>query len=351
VASLALAASMSARGDVLGEARLLSALGEPLRVTVPVHADSGPALAGPCLALRGGTAGDDVPHIVTARVAVERNGAAAHVAITTSEPVHEPVVRLVLQTTCAGDVRRYTLLLEPADGVPKASSSIVRRDVEIVLAAPRVAANAAVTPDEPPTEATGASRTDVVPVDALLRLQDENAALRRELAEVRSELEQRMVTAAAATRASSPASREPRDGITTAAGAPGWDAGWPVYAAMGGLLSIAAGGLLWRRRHAPHATEEWALTGPPSQRTMSRTSLAQQPVRFEPPGIAAEAAEDLRSLTLLRATGADGVIRRRHLRDGTGSAAALLLQPSAEELATPDASDAPLPATRAASLH
>jgi hypothetical protein len=48
--------------------------------------------------------------------------------------------------------------------------------------------------------------------------------------------------------------------------------------ALGGLAALGVGGLVWRRRHAG---EVWALTGPPSHRMASRTSLSEQPVTFK----------------------------------------------------------------------
>ncbi len=112
--ALALAIPGLAHPDTLGDARQLSHVGEPLRLSIPVVPDGGPPLAERCLTLFGPRSSDGLPHILTARVAVERQGSTTNVVVTTTTPMRDPVVRLLLRTGCDGSSRAYTLFLEPA---------------------------------------------------------------------------------------------------------------------------------------------------------------------------------------------------------------------------------------------
>ena len=109
-----LAFSGIAACEILGDARQLSRVGEPLRVSIPIRADGGPALNERCLTVAAPTQSDGLPHILTANVAVERDASSAAVTVTTATAMREPVVRILLRTTCDGASRQYTLFLEPA---------------------------------------------------------------------------------------------------------------------------------------------------------------------------------------------------------------------------------------------
>ena len=89
-----------ARGETLGDARQLSRLGEPLRLSIPVRPDGGPPLQDACVAVVPPPQSDGLAHILTANVVVERQGAAgASVTVTTANPIREPVMRLTGWTT------------------------------------------------------------------------------------------------------------------------------------------------------------------------------------------------------------------------------------------------------------
>ena len=92
-----------------------SALGQPLRLVIPVIAAPGEELAGECFRLAPGSRDSDgIPQIVQARVTLERGAAGPQLVVVSPRSVNEPVVRLAIQAGCDVAVRRdYTLLLDP----------------------------------------------------------------------------------------------------------------------------------------------------------------------------------------------------------------------------------------------
>jgi hypothetical protein len=147
--ALALALPGVAWPDTLGDARQLSHVGEPLRLSIPVLPDGGAPLVERCLALFGPRPGDGLPHIVTAHVGVERQGANASVIVTTVAPVKDPIVRVLMRVGCDGASRSYTLFLEPAG-----SGRMLRA---VAQAGPRLAAAGAEAPAETAPALTGAA--------------------------------------------------------------------------------------------------------------------------------------------------------------------------------------------------
>ena len=85
--------SSSARALTLGEATALSALGQPLRVLIPVTAAPGETIAAGCFELAP-PRGDATGALVTAKVSLERTAAGPRLAVTTVQGVGEPIVRL-----------------------------------------------------------------------------------------------------------------------------------------------------------------------------------------------------------------------------------------------------------------
>ena len=105
-------ASSSARAITLGEATVLSALGEPLRIVIPVTAAHGETIAADCFS--PAAPGDAPGAGVTAKVSLERAAAGLRLTLTTSQAVSEPALRLSLTAGCQEQTRRdYVLLLDP----------------------------------------------------------------------------------------------------------------------------------------------------------------------------------------------------------------------------------------------
>lgn len=120
VASAVLVASANAAG--LGKLTVLSSLGQPLRAEIEltaVSADEAGALVAklaPAEAFR--TANIDFnPTLLSLRFEVEQRNGRQLIRITSSQPVNEPFVDMLLELNWTGGrmVREYTFLLDPAD--------------------------------------------------------------------------------------------------------------------------------------------------------------------------------------------------------------------------------------------
>ncbi|MDQ6618776.1 MAG: hypothetical protein M3Z31_03620 [Pseudomonadota bacterium] len=160
-------------------------------------------------------------------------------------------------------------------------------------------------------------------------LEAENVALREQLARMNDELQRLQHAPAAMPTSGVPAPVTPAPRAVaqpTASAPPRWEAAWPVLVALVGLASLVAGGFMWRRRQ--HAADDWALTGPPSHRVASRTSLAEEPVTFKQAGVRGEGRSDERALGDAAAMSADA-----KRTSSFASPLPLLIQPSTEDLA------------------
>ena len=120
VASAVLAASANAAG--LGKLTVLSSLGQPLRAEIEltaVSADEAGALVAklaPAEAFR--TANIDFnPTLLSLRFEVEQRNGRQLIRVSSSQPVNEPFVDMLLELNWTGGrmVREYTFLLDPAD--------------------------------------------------------------------------------------------------------------------------------------------------------------------------------------------------------------------------------------------
>jgi hypothetical protein len=131
-----------------------SVLGEPLRVVIPVIANSDDAsddnLSGECTKLvapPGERSDSDVPQLTSGRVSLERSARGAQLVVTSSRPINEPVLSLIVQVGCRDSIRRqYTLLLDPpAIETPMAEATGLTHETipselpraETLVAAPR----------------------------------------------------------------------------------------------------------------------------------------------------------------------------------------------------------------------
>ncbi len=392
--AIAVAVSPFALADTMGDARQLSRLGEPLRLSIPVQIDAGEPLDARCLGLASPRESDGVPHIMTARVAIERQSSGTQVVVSTATPVREPVTRLMLRTSCDGATRVYTLFLDPPGsgrviraigrpgpklsdsgsnaapsagaGIPDAERTPGSAPAVTVIPVIQAGSRATITA-MPPQPAAAALPTGVPAARAgsgspgateVLRgaepapsaakmagratasaVAAENATLKQQLAELNGELQRLQNSSVTAgesppvkttPRPPSPARPVPRMADDAASAGVPWDEGWPLAIALGGLAALSVGGLMWRRRHGRGA-EDWALTGPPSHRVASRTSLSEEPVTFRQAGVRTDmdVANDSVSSALVHPAHAP-------LHQGATvemRPAPLLLQPSAEDLA------------------
>ncbi|MGH8850899.1 MAG: hypothetical protein ACREYD_07885 [Casimicrobiaceae bacterium] len=132
VGALALLAVPCALALSLGDAVPQSALGQPLRVVVPMGATPGQALTAACVHVIADVAGaSGAPRLLTGKVTIDRSTAEPLLVVTTSRPVNDPVVRLAVQAGCEGTTRRdYVLLLDPPAANAVATPAPARRTAE-----------------------------------------------------------------------------------------------------------------------------------------------------------------------------------------------------------------------------
>jgi pilus assembly protein FimV len=146
-------ASWPAAAVGLGPITQQSALGQSLRVVVPVIAAPGEELVAECFKLASaGRETDGIPQVTFGRVALERTPAGAQLVVTQSRPVNDPVLVLTIQTGCDTGVRReYTLFMDPPPiEAPLVAAESAARDQ--AAPAPQPAA-------VPPRRAGGAARS------------------------------------------------------------------------------------------------------------------------------------------------------------------------------------------------
>jgi hypothetical protein len=158
--SSALAAG-GASGLGLDQVSQQSALGERLRLVIPVIDQQGDELTGECVKVvpAGAATADGVPEILAARVAVERTRNASYLVVTTTRPVNDPVIRVTVQAGCDRAIRReYTLLLDPVpiDAPVVAEAPAARGEPPATVVAPAGATAA-------PSESRAAARERAAP--------------------------------------------------------------------------------------------------------------------------------------------------------------------------------------------
>jgi hypothetical protein len=282
-------ASSSARALALGEATVLSALGEPLRVVIPVMAARGETIAADCFGLT--PPGNGPGASVTAKVSLERAAAAPRLAVTTSQGVAEPVVRLSLRAGCEAQTRRdYVLLLDPpAAGersiaaAAEASAPVAREPGQERLAAV-TSTSAAARRDLPERSGTG-SRPAQRPVGVgyaptVLRY----ASLDPSMANGSFQ----PVAAASESVRMTPTPRA--ESIPIARSKDLW---WTIAVAIGGLGIIVLGAILVRQgRPAPRNNPAWSSASIRSRshtRARSITNLSAAPVTLAHSGMLTDA--------------------------------------------------------------
>lgn len=106
----------------LGQVRLDSALGQPLRASIPLIEDAGSNKIGTCFNARLSSA--DGAFIASPRVSVTPGSPMGLLTLSTVEPIGEPGLTLVIEMSCGNGLRReFSLLLDPP--LNAASSPIV----------------------------------------------------------------------------------------------------------------------------------------------------------------------------------------------------------------------------------
>ena len=282
-------ASSSARALALGEATVLSTLGEPLRVVIPVTAARGETITAECLGLAppGGGPGAGV----TAKVNLERAAAGPRLAVTTSQGVGEPVLRLSLRAGCEAQTRRdYVLLLDPpAAGersiaaAAEASAPVAREPGQERLAAV-TSTSAAARRDLPERSGTG-SRLAQRPVGAGYT----PAVLRyASLDPSKSNGSLQHVAATSESVRVTPAPRAESIPIDRSK-----DLWWTIAVAIGGLGIIVLGAILVRQgRPAPRNNSAWSSASMRTRshtRARSITNLSAAPVTLAHSGMPTDA--------------------------------------------------------------
>ena len=99
----------------LGNVASQSALGQPMRIEIPVSLGAGESLNSACVKLVADSSSAGTPQIVTARVSLDQAGTSTRLLITTSGAVNEPALRLNVKAGCGSSVQRdYVLLFDPS---------------------------------------------------------------------------------------------------------------------------------------------------------------------------------------------------------------------------------------------
>ncbi len=132
----------------LGSIQSQSALGQPLRVIIPLSLQSGEEVG--CVRVSGGSA--DLPAPINPRHTVLERNQSVRLEITTPQAMNEPVLNLVVTVGCAASItRNYVLLLDPPEiaELATAASSSTAGTVRSKLSP-----NAAVVGDTPPAAST-----------------------------------------------------------------------------------------------------------------------------------------------------------------------------------------------------
>ena len=270
--------SSSAHAVSLGNATVLSALGQPLRVTIPLHAAAGERLAADCFTIARPAA--EGPAVVTAKVSLERATAVPRLLVTTRDAINEPAISLAVQVGCGGAARRdYVLLLDPSQAArteepsaaPAGKRALATRGSGQETPVPAVL-TAAARHDSPESSGTGTRRVAQRPVGvetslALPASIDPRASLRSGLMQVAAAGDS--VRGMISLPRTAPAASEPPA-----------DSWWSIVVAIGGLIAIILGAILVRRGR-PHPLPEWShdLTST-SAGPRSITNLSAMPVNL-----------------------------------------------------------------------
>lgn len=154
----------------LGELRVNSALGQPLRASIAYALNPGEQLSSYCIFLRPGGSGNGMPVLDQARLSVT-DGA---IVVSGNTPVREPILSMQLAVDCPYTphlLREYTFMIDPANPsfVEKAARSAATRPLvqEPDVAQPAATSQRApVTTSNRTTSITSRPIVDVSPISA-----------------------------------------------------------------------------------------------------------------------------------------------------------------------------------------
>jgi hypothetical protein len=123
----------------LGNVSSQSALGQSLRVVIPVALANDEVVTASCLRLLTDGIPGDTPQLVTGRVSFERGATISRLVVTTAKPVNEPALRVSVQSGCGNTTRRdYVLLFDPPSIIdaPAIQVAATQEDVAAQASAP-----------------------------------------------------------------------------------------------------------------------------------------------------------------------------------------------------------------------
>ena len=274
--------SSSARALTLGEATALSALGQPLRVLIPVTAAPGETIAAGCFGLAP-PGGDAAGALVTAKVSLERAAAGPRLAVTTAQAVGEPVVRLAVRGGCEEQTRRdYVLLLDPpavGEGFTNRAAA-AEANVPVARAPgqerPAATLAAAARRDAPERSGTGDARLAQRPVGVERMPPLAPAVLRHASLNANTGGSFQHVAAVTESMRVAPVERSEPTLIDRSK-----DLWWTIAVALGGLVIIVLGALLVRQGRPAQKAPSWSsgsMHGRTHTRARSVTNLAAVPV-------------------------------------------------------------------------
>jgi hypothetical protein len=286
--------SSSARALALGEAMAASALGQPLRVLIPVTAAPSETIAADCFGLAP-PGGDAAGAIVTAKVSLERAAAGLRLAVTTSQAVGEPVVRLTVRGGCGEQTRRdYVLLLDPPATGERLTNHAAAAEASVPIArAPgqeRSASTlaAAARRDAPERSGTGDARLAQRPVgvERMPRLTPAVLQLNASAGTGAGGSFQHVAALTESGRVT-PAQHSEPTLIDRSK-----DLWWTIAVALGGLVIIVLGALLVRQGRPASKAPAWSsgsMHGRTQTRARSVTNLSAVPVTLAHTHIPADA--------------------------------------------------------------
>src|SRR5438105_1030442 len=135
-----------------------SALGEPLRLVIPVLSAGdevvGDEFAGECFKVIP-LAANDLPQPTLARVALEHRAGRAFVVLSTAYPITEPIMRVAVQAGCRVSVsREYTLLFDPLSIAPPVVEPVMAASASSNAESPAGAGAAAIDAPSPASATT-----------------------------------------------------------------------------------------------------------------------------------------------------------------------------------------------------
>ncbi len=331
IASAALV-PLPVRGLTLGNVAAQSALGQPLRVVIPVDLGQGATLNSACIKLVADNSAADVPQIVTGRVSLEGESTTSpRLVISTPAAFAEPAARMSVQVGCGSTTRReYVLLFDPpalqsstmlavADGDEPSWTRIPRRNVEVAHstapapAAPRSTWGTPVATGAPAAETPAPQRGTGEPKAEPAVAAVESAAVPRELVTLNASTGSGMFIQEAAAASLSARTITPQ-AITAAAAAPApklsaqsiplanlstqrtressavaaWHMAWPFAVGIFGTIALTIVGFVVHRRYL----QERSWLDPKARTSLKGETQAGNPqVTFAHFGAMTEAAD------------------------------------------------------------